>query len=176
MKTNKNIQNNRGTRDIKVVNYLDYQQEVRDWMRDIPFINPFAITLTMYTNEWRDYSQNFRHFMNRLNQSFLKSSNTRYGNKLTVIPIREGSKKTHTHYHCVIDNPYPDRNDEFVDLIKRSWAKTLLGLSKSKYAIDIQPMYSTGWIEYITKCSSKSDIRDSVDWDNMTLPPDREVI
>ena len=171
MKTNKNLQNNRGTRDIKVVNYLDYQQEVRDWMRDIPFINPFAITLTMYTNEWRDYSQNFRHFMNRLNQSFLKSSNTRYGNKLTVIPIREGSKQTHTHYHCVIDNPYPDRNDEFVDLIKRSWGKTLLGLSKSKYAIDIQPMYSTGWIEYITKCSSKSDIRDSVDWDNMTLPP-----
>ena len=173
---NKNTQNNRGTRDIKVVTYLNYQQEVRDWMRDVPFINPFAITLTMYSNEWRDYSQNFRHFMNRLNQSFLKSSNTRYGNKLTVIPIREGSQKTHTHYHCVIDNPYPDRNDELVDLIKRSWGKTLLGLSKSKYAIDIQPMYSTGWIEYITKCSSKSDIRDSVDWDNMTLPPERGVI
>ena len=93
MKTNKNIQNNRGTRDIKVVNYRDYQQEVRDWMKNIHFINPFAITLTMYTNDWRDYSQNFRHFMNRLNQSFLKSSHTRYGNKLTVIPIREGSTK-----------------------------------------------------------------------------------
>ena len=42
---------------------------------------------------------------------------------------------------------------------------------KSKYSIDIQPMYSKGWIEYMTKCSSKSDIKDSVDWDNLYLPP-----
>ena len=111
-----------------MVNYSEYQTQVRDWMKDISFINPFAITLTMYSNDWRDYSQNFRHFMNRLNQSFLKSSNRRYGNKLTVLPIREGSKKTHTHYHCVIDNPYPERNDEFVELIRKSWGKTLLGL------------------------------------------------
>ena len=172
----KNIEKNRGTRDIKEVNYPDYQTQVRDWMKDISFINPFAITLTMYSNDWRDYSQNFRHFMNRLNQSFLKCSNRRYGNKLTVLPIREGSKKTHTHYHCVIDNPYPERNDEFVDLIKKSWGKTMLGLSKSKYSIDIQPMYSNGWIEYITKCSSKTDIKDSVDWDNIHLPPGGEGI
>ena len=165
----KNIGKNRETRDIKVVNDLEYQNKVRSWMKEVSFINPFAVTLTMYTNNWRDYSQNFRHFMSRLNQSFLKTSFRRYGNKLTVIPIMEGNNKTHTHYHCVIDNPYPERNEEFVDLIRESWGNTLLGMSKSKYSIDIQPMYSDGWIEYITKCSSKTDIKDSVDWDNMCV-------
>ena len=167
----KNIKKNRISRDIELVNYSEYQHEVRDWINKVNLINPFAITLTMYVNGWRDYSQNFRHFMNRLNQSFLKSSFRRYNKRLTVIPIKEGSVKTHTHYHCVIDNPYPDRDKEFVQMVKDSWGKTLLGFSKSKYSIDIQPMYSNGWIEYMTKCSSKTDIKDSVDWDNLYLPP-----
>ena len=154
-----------------MVNDLEYQKEIRDWIKDIELSNPFAITLTTFSNTKISHSQNFKQFMNRLNQSFLKSSFRRYNKRLTVIPIKEGSVKTHTHYHCVIDNPYPDRNKEFVQLVKDSWGKTLLGFSKSKYSIDIQPMYSNGWIEYMTKCSSKTDIKDSVDWDNLYLPP-----
>ena len=172
----KNIGKNRETRDIKVVNDLEYQNKVRSWLKEINLINPFSITLTTFSSNKMSINQNFKHFINRLNQSFLKNSNRRYKQKLTVIPIVEESKHIKTHIHCVIDNPYPERNEEFVDLIRESWGNTLLGMSKSKYSIDIQPMYSDGWIEYITKCSSKSDIKDSVDWDNLHLPPGGEVI
>ena len=165
----KNIEKNRLPGFIDGPCAISYQSFVREFIHDIELSNPFAVTLTMNSCSWRTHSQNFRHFMSRLNQSFLKTSFRRYGNKLTVIPIMEGNNKTHTHYHCVIDNPYPERNEEFVDLIRESWGNTLLGMSKSKYSIDIQPMYSDGWIEYITKCSSKSDIKDSVDWDNMYI-------
>ena len=149
-----------------MVTYSDYQDEVRDWINKVDLINPFAITLTMYVNGWRDYSQNFRHFMNRLNQSFLKSSFRRYNKRLTVIPIREGTNHIQTHIHCVIDNPYRDRNREFVRLVKESWSKSVLG----RPMIDIQPMYDKGWIDYMTKLTSKSDIKDSVDWSNVYIP------
>ena len=149
-----------------MVNDLEYQQEIRDWIKDIELSNPFAITLTTFSNTRISHSQNFKHFMNRLNQSYLKNSYRRYNQKLTVIPIREGTNHIQTHIHCVIDNPYPDRNREFVRLVKESWSKSVLG----RPMIDIQPMYDKGWIDYMTKLTSKSDIKDSVDWSNVYIP------
>ena len=120
-----------------MVNDLEYQKEIRDWIKDIELSNPFAITLTTFSNTKISHSQNFKHFMNRLNQSYLKNSYRRYNQKLTVIPIREGTNHIQTHIHCVIDNP---------------------------------PMYDKGWIDYMTKLTSKSDIKDSVDWSNVYIP------
>jgi hypothetical protein len=47
-----------------------------------------------------------------------------------------------------------------------------LGQSK----VQVEPMESNKWISYITKLSSKSDIRESVDWENISLPAGGEVI
>ena len=47
--------------------YLERQEVERvllDFLKGIHWENPFAVTLTMTTNVWRDVSQNFRHFMN----------------------------------------------------------------------------------------------------------------
>ena len=38
----KNFGKNRETRNIKEVNYSEYQTQVRDWMKEVSFINPFA--------------------------------------------------------------------------------------------------------------------------------------
>lgn len=146
-----------------MVNNLEYQQEIRDWMKDIELLNPFAITLTTFSNTKISHSQNFKHFMNRLNQSYLKNSYRRYNQKLTVIPIREGTNHIQTHIHCVIDNPYPEKNTEFVKLVKESWSKSVLG----RPIIDIKLMYDNGWIDYMTKLTTKTDIKDSVDWSNL---------
>ena len=163
----KNTRKNRESRCIEAVNDLEYQKEIRDWIQDIELSNPFAITLTTFSNTKISHSQNFKHFMNRLNQSYLKNSYRRYNQKLTVIPIMEGSKHIQPHIHCVIDNPYPEKDAEFVRLVRQSWSKSVLG----RPMIDIQPMYDQGWINYMTKLTSKSDIKDSVDWDNVHLPP-----
>ena len=146
-----------------MINDLEYQQEIRDWMKDIELFNPFAITLTTFSNTKISHSQNFKHFMNRLNQSYLKNSYRKYKKKLTVIPIREGTKHIQTHIHCVIDNPYPEKNTEFVRLVKDSWCKSVLG----RPMINIKPMYDKGWIDYVTKLTTKTDIKDSVDWSNL---------
>lgn len=164
--------NNRVTRYLSSPLDVFYRDFMRDYIQQTDLKNPFAVTLTMNSVQWRSHSQNFRHFMNRLNQSFLKSGYRRYGKRLTVIPIIEGTRDVRPHYHCIIDNPFPERDREFVNTLKESWNKTLLGQSK----VQVEPMESNKWISYITKLSSKSDIRESVDWENISLPPGGEVI
>ncbi len=136
--------------------------ELLEFLMNVEWENPFATTLTMTTKRWRDVSQNFRHFMNRLNQGFLGNRFRRYGKSLRVLPIVEGDVITNPHYHCVIDNPYPHRDEEFVNSIKRSWWKTEL----RKPEIHIEKMRDDGWITYIMKRRSKTSLLDSVDWMN----------
>jgi len=143
-----------------------HRDSIREFLRGIEFINPFAVTLTMTSNRFISHSQNFRHFMNRLNQSYLRNSYRRYGVRLTVIPIKEENKIVRPHYHCVIDNPFPERDREFVNLVKTCWKETVLGQGQ----IDIQRMVDFGWIDYMTKLEKKGNIADSIDWENMVVP------
>ena len=143
--------NNRGNR-----------QALQDYLKGIQWVNPFCVTLTMTTNTWRDVSQNFRHFMNRLNKKFLGKSFHRYGNRLRVVPVIEGDDVVSPHYHCIIDNPHPHRNQEFITTVRHCWWKTEL----SKPEVHIQPMTDDGWVNYITKQRSKKSVKDSVDWQN----------
>ena len=143
-----------------------HRDSIREFLRGIDFINPFAVTLTMTSNRFISHSQNFRHFMNRLNQSYLRNSYRRYGVRLTVIPIKEENKIVRPHFHCVIDNPFPERDREFVNLVKTCWKETVLGQGQ----IDIQRMVDFGWIDYMTKLEKKGNIADSIDWENMVVP------
>jgi len=126
--------------------------------------NPFAVTLTMTSKVWRDTSQNFRHFMNRLNQRLLGNSFRRYGNRLKVLPIIEGNSFIKPHYHCVIENPLTD-DMEFVNAVKHAWWKTEL----RKPELHVEKMTDDGWIDYIMKRRSKTSVMDSVDWVNTHL-------
>ena len=143
----------------------EYRKELVNWIGNIQFINPFAITLTMKSSNFRDFDQNYRHFSNRLNQSYLQSRYRRYQEQITNIPIREGVDGIRTHLHCILDNPFIDRDREFVKCIKDSWNKTFLSLPK----IQIEKMRSDNWIGYITKFRSKSEYKDSVDWSNVHI-------
>ena len=82
---------------------------------------------------------------------------------MTVIPVIEENKIVRPHYHCVIDNPYLERNMVFANLIRTCWTETSLGQRQ----IDIQKMVGFGWIDYMTKVAKKGNIADSVDWDNV---------
>jgi hypothetical protein len=68
------MQENRLLGSMSEVGDVSYRDSIRGYFKDIGFINPFAITVTMSSTVWRSASQNFRHFMNRLNQTFLISS------------------------------------------------------------------------------------------------------
>lgn len=61
------------------------------------FANPTAVTLTMKmrvegkSNDMETASTNFRHFMNRLNHTLLKSAAKRHGRRLKVFCARESN-------------------------------------------------------------------------------------
>ena len=140
------------------------QNLLKNYFKDWDWINPYSITLTMKNSVWRDVSVNFKHFMNRLNQKYLGNRFRRFNEGLRVIPIIEGSEVINPHYHCLIDNPFIDRDDEFNRLIKECWWKTEL----SKPEVDIQKTYDVnGWINYMVKMRSKSSVTDSIDWNNV---------
>ena len=118
----------------------------------------------MKNSVWRDVSPNFKHFMNRLNQKYLGNRFRRFNEGLRVIPIIEGSEVINPHYHCLIDNPFIGRDNEFTNLVRECWWKTEL----SKPEVDIQKTYDVnGWINYMVKMRSKSSITDSIDWNNV---------
>ena len=141
-----------------MVNDLEYKKELLDWFKQIypSLINPFAITLTNPNTQYSHQSQ-IKHFMNLLNSSYLKSRYRRYGDKLDVICIKEGCKHKKTHFHLILSNPYLKRDKEFIRLINECWNK----VGGGKYN-DVKKMYSFGYMEYISKLSSKSDIKDSI--------------
>jgi hypothetical protein len=139
-----------------------------DFLKGIKWENPFAITTNMTPKVWRDVSQNFRHFMNRLNQRLLGNSFRRFGVRLRVLPIIEGCETSNPHYHCIIDNPFPDRDTEFTNAIKEAWWKTELGRT-GRTNILVKRMEDDGWLRYMTKRRSKKSLLDSVDWQNTNI-------
>lgn len=72
-------------------------------------------------------SKNFRHFMNRLNNSVFGKRFQRYGMRLNVVPVLERSSTNRLHYHVTIQNPYPNDPAAFSRLIETEWAKTRFG-------------------------------------------------
>jgi len=140
------------------------QKSLKEYFKGIAWVNPFSVTLTMKYGVWRDVSQNFRHYMNRLNQKFLGTRFRRYGEQLRVIPVYESGSSVNPHYHCMIDNPDSDRDFEFTRLVRECWWKTEL----SKPEVDIQKTYDVdGWIDYMVKFRTKTSLTDSVDWNNL---------
>lgn len=98
-------------------------------------------------------SQNFRHFMNILNCSVYGNAFKRYQKRLGVAPVLENSSSDRLHYHLVLERPTFITLSEFNDLIVSSWGKTKFGYTQ----IDIQNIYSDGWIDYITKFKFPDD-------------------
>ncbi len=132
------------------------------------FNDPCAVTLTMKQRvelielDPIACSRNFSHFSNRLNKAILRNSFTRYGNRIPIIPVLERSLVQRYHYHTVIDRTAHVTRDEFKEIVTDCWSRTLWGYRE----IDFQFEMNAGWIDYITKPSTKETYSDSIDWQN----------
>ena len=145
----------------------EYRDELLDWIGKVEFICPFSVTLSMREHRSWEFNRNFRHFCNRLNQSYLQNRYRRYKERLTIIPTMEGGGNTYIrpHVHCIIDNPFIDREKEFIKCIRESWGRTMFGQQK----VQIDRMRSLNWLSYIMKFRSKKHFKDSVDWTNFHI-------
>lgn len=151
----------------------------RDWVDIDSWQAPCAVTLTLRQALFVDgdnvrsrlsitpvaASQNFRHFMNRLNRAAFGKAAWRYGKGLAVVPILEGTIDKRLHYHAIID--CPDRlNAQFQSEILRHWQATDWGYHQT----DCQRGADLGWLNYITKFKDKADFVTSIDLMNLRLP------
>lgn len=151
----------------------------RDWVDIDRWQAPCAVTLTLRQAIFTDgdngrcrlsvtpvaASQNFRHFMNRLNRSAFGKAAQRYGKGLAVVPIMEGTQDKRLHYHAIIDCP-EQFNGSFQSEIVRHWQATNWGYHQT----DVQHGADHGWLNYITKFRDKADFVASIDLMNLRLP------
>lgn len=128
-----------------------YLDDFTDW---------WGVTLTMkqvVNNEKLDEmgsAQNLRHCMNILNKKVYGNSFKRYGKRIEIMPSLEWSPTNRLHYHLVVKNPVPKRPLFFETLIEKSWRKTKWGYRE----IYIDYFVDNGWIDYITKETSRNQI------------------
>ena len=141
------------------------KEAVQGFLHALSLENCFGVSLTMKQGETGtrldeiSASQNFRHFMNRLNHSVFGKRFQRYGKRLNVVPVLERSSTNRLHYHVTIQNPYPKDPAAFTRLIETEWAKTRFGYVQTH----IHELIDQGWTHYITKFKTASD---GIDWEN----------
>lgn len=72
------------------------------------------------------------------------------------------SKEGRYHYHMIIERPLEWCLDDFTHLIETEWVKTQFGHRQ----LHLDKFIDFGWVHYITKFHSKSDL---VDWENVHI-------
>lgn len=159
---------------------LSIQQSLRDWIDISKWNDPHAVTLTMKQVRYgvegpfrtlvrldaEKASRNLRHFLNVVNRKLLGNLGRRQGLRIPVIPILEGTRTKHLHYHLMMDCPLRENRDGAFEAILRSaWTSTDWG--------DCQVLVTpadSGWTHYITKTADKPVFADAIDWTNAHLP------
>lgn len=152
----------------------------RKWVNVAAWNSPFSATLTLrqsiivsegdvshrITLTDLSASQNFRHFLNKLNRTLYGKSAQRFSRGAAVVPVLEGGNGKRFHYHAVIDCPRSDLVPDFPMVIADAWRSTQWGYNQTL----IEPGADRGWLNYMTKFRDKSDFATSIDWMNIRLP------
>ena len=125
---------------------------MRDFILDTAKNYDLAVTLTLKQRDGGsrldaiEASKNLRHFLNRLNSRAFGNASQRFGKKVEVIAVLEASYAGRLHYHLALKNPFTTMA-VCQSAIAECWSKTRWGYDE----VDVQPIYSSGWISYITK-------------------------
>jgi hypothetical protein len=135
------------------------------------FENPAAVTLTMKKRvgcrnaDYMVASENFRQFMNRLNNKILGSAAKLHGRRLNTVAIIESNADARLHYHAMIDRPHYCSFEAFKEAVTDQWLRTDFGHRH----VDIQDAANAGWTDYMLKSRQKTSLLDSIDWKNCHL-------
>jgi hypothetical protein len=134
------------------------------------FQNPAAVTLTMkkrvggHNTDAIVASENFRHFMSRLNHNILGSAAKLHGRRLKTVAVIESNADARLHYHAMIDRPHYCSFEAFKEAVTAQWLRTDFGYRQ----IDIQDAADAGWTDYILKLRQKISLLDSIGWNRQS--------
>lgn len=161
------------------------RHDLRDWLfkmtpAEDAAVARYSVTLTFDINRMHALTESgelsqkeklawakraFAKFRRRLDHAILGNAASRYGRELEYIPMIEGQgAKQQLHYHCVVVTPSRVALQEMTAEVKNAWRTTGVG----GHQIDVQTMYSDGWLGYISKeaWTVKNEV---VDFDNVRL-------
>jgi len=143
---------------------MKFDEEVCRYLKEFAPSSSAAVTLTMKQRDNGvrldkvEAKKNFRYFANILSRRAFGSKYSRFGRRIEALPIFETSLSGRLHYHVCLENPFEDIVELKTEVFL-AWRKTRWGHSE----IDVKPMYSDGWVDYITKSGRYDDI----DYENM---------
>ncbi len=144
------------------LNDATIQKHYRKWLMNQVegFSSPLAVTLTFpYSVNREQAIKKLNKLHNQLSRWIYKSANKRFGKMIKLIPIIEGESTDNTHFHLIMDTHYKSKN-EFARKVEVLWD----GLT------DIQELYDdAGWLDYITKRTSKNGYTDSLIVENINF-------
>jgi hypothetical protein len=142
--------------------------ELRKRFDPSQFQNPAAAALTMKkrvgfrNGDPTVASENFRHFMSRLNHKILGSAAKLHGRKLKTVAVIETNADGRLHYHAMIDRPHYCSFEAFRAVVTDQWLRTGFGYRQ----IDIQDLPTSGSTDYMLKSRQKTSLFGSIDWNN----------
>lgn len=145
--------------------------ELRGLFDPSRFQHPAAVTLTMKKRvggrnaDSVVASENFRHFMNRLNHKVLGTAAKLHGRRLKTVAVIESNADGRLHHHAMIDRPPYCSFETFKAAVTDQWQRTVFGYRQ----IDIQDAADAGWTDYMLKPRQKISLLDSIDWTNCQL-------
>ena len=69
-------------------------------------------------------SENFRHFMSRLNNKILGSAAKLHGRRLKTVAVIESNADGRLHHHAMIDRPHCCSFETFKQAVADQWQRT----------------------------------------------------
>ena len=147
----------------------DMELALREFVKGFYIPNPVNITFTQkqivdgFKIDDLVSERNFRYFKNMLNRKVFGNSYSRYGKCLGMLVVREVSSNQRHHLHTIIQQPPTLTHQQFDQVVMECWGKTLFGYEE----IHINhPSEKDGWLGYMMKKKTKSNLMDGVDWEN----------
>lgn len=165
-------------------------EKLQNWVKDRDWSLSFGVTLNLkqcrqiVDQTGRSYrislndehiEGTLRHFLNLLNRSMYGNNWRRYNRRIEVLSVREKSSRHHLHLRLKVpitkstDFSGMKRNSEITDRLLKSiqvcWKKTDWG-----YGSNYITFCDDGWTDYQMKTRTKSDVLDSILWNNTFLP------
>lgn len=136
------------------------------------FTAAFSRSLTRNHPEMIERCQaSMKLFANILDRSLYGNMGQRCGSPLFFVPVIEGLNNGQVpHFHCSVGIT-ENRFDVFEKKVLDAWQRVPF----SGFAVKVVPYRDEGWLTYSTK-GSKFLNRESIDWQNVRVPPSPSLI
>lgn len=149
---------------------MEARNELRQWLQNYEWLNPFAVTLTFKQRfngialDKYIASKQVKNFLSRISNKIFGNNYKRRKQNLNRIATAETAGRL--HYHLFLDLP-DYKLSSAKELIKQNWNPKVIDYAYNQQKVE-EITSSDGWLKYITKFNNDND---ELDMTNTFLDP-----